>query len=176
MAGEIELAVRFIHIAFGVTWVGSSVFFGHAVVGGLRKAPASARGPARFSINRNLSLSLAVVVGPLTIASGVLNQYLIARELDYTSTLWNQALGAALFITLFMMAVGYAILLPTLRKIQALTKRNPPEWPVGNEPGVSAEMAALEKRGMVWGIVDTVLGVVAVIFMVVAVSARTGVL
>lgn len=166
MAEWLQFIVRFLHVLFGIAWVGGSLFFGHSVAGGLRKAPPEVQGPATIAVMRK-AMTFFLVAGVLTIVFGVWNQLLIAGELDYRSGRWNVLLGASLVTALLMLGIGAFNNLPTFRKLEAMP---PPEGPPGEE------RQALAKRMMIGGLSITLLGVLAVGLMVAAVATRMGVL
>lgn len=160
MADVIPTLVRLLHVFFGVVWVGGSVFFGHSVVGGLRKQPPQVMGPAMMAIQGKM-FTLFLVAGPATVAFGVWNQYLMAGTVSYQGGAWNMILGAALVLSLAAIGVAVGNNLPAFRRMKAAFAAS------GGRP--TAEIEGLRKRVMAGGIVMTALVVLALVLMVLAV-------
>lgn len=158
MASWLEVIVRFLHILFGVAWVGGGLFYGHSVLGGLRKAPPEVRGPAMMSIGKK-QMTFFLVAGPLTFLFGLWNQFLLFGGFNYSASPVNQALGVGFVLTLVMLAISFGVTYPTFRKLEAL---GPPRGPP------SAELMGLQKRLMMAGMSTVALGVIVIAFMVVA--------
>ncbi len=167
MADTLQVVVRFLHIFFGVAWVGGALFYGHSVAGGLKDQPPQVKGPAMGAIQGKM-MSLFLVAGPATLIFGLWNQYLMTGALNFRDSLWNVLLGASLVLTLIMLAIAFAWNLPTFRKLEDLTAGGPPQ-------GSAAEEAEdLKKRLMIGGMSITGLGVVVLVLMVVATASRFG--
>lgn len=168
MADWLQFAVRFLHIFFGVTWVGGAVFYGHSVVGGLMRATPQVRAQAMLGIVGKM-MTLFMIAGPLTILFGLWNQYLIYGDLAFHGTTGKTLLGASLVLSVVTLGIGLLWNRPTFNKLKAIAAGpQPPPAAVG------AEAARLGRRMMVGGIAMTVLLVVALGLMVAATMARVG--
>lgn len=164
MADTLQLIVRFLHILFGVAWVGGALFYGHAVAGGLKNLPAQVKGPAMGAVQRKM-MSLFLVAGPATLIFGLWNQYLVSGALNFRDSTWNMLLGASLVLTVIMLAIAFLWNLPAFRRLEELTAEGAPQGSDGEE----AE--DLKKRLMIGGMTITVLGVVVLALMVAATLA-----
>lgn len=164
--GALYVTVRFLHILFGVAWVGGALLYGHSVVGGLRSAPPQVRGPAMLRIVEKM-LTFFLTAGPLTILFGVWNQWIIMGELRYEGGTWNVLLGGALLLALAMFGLGLGLQRPTFLKLRALAAAHPN----GPPPDL---VAPLQKRQMIGGLAITAMGVVALLLMVAATATRAG--
>lgn len=168
MADWLQFAVRFLHIFFGVTWVGGAVFYGHSVVGGLMRTTPQVRMQAMLGIVGKM-MTLFFLVGPLTILFGVWNQYLVYGDVAFEGSTAKVLLGASLVISVLTLAIGVFWNRPAFNKLKEIAAGpQPPPAAVG------AEAARMGKRMMIGGIAMTVLLVIALGLMVAATMARVG--
>lgn len=170
MADWLQFTVRFLHIFFGVTWVGGAVFYGHSVVGGLMRATPQVRAQAMLGIVGKM-MTLFMIVGPLTILFGLWNQYLIygSDMFQGVNASAKTMLGVSFVLSIATLLVGILWNRPAFNKLKAIAAGpQPPPAPV------AAEAARMGKRMMVGGITMTVLLVVALGLMVAATLARVG--
>lgn len=168
-ANWLEVTVRFLHILFGIAWIGA-LLYTHVIGAALRRLPPPQGGPAMLAIGKR-GLPASFALGVLTILFGVWNQFIVYGELSYQDTTANVALGVALIVSLALLALLGGVQIPTLRKLEAMAPKGPPA--AGAPAGPPAGMLALQKRMMMMLMVGTVLALVAVLAMVVATLART---
>lgn len=159
MADVLALAVRFLHVLFGLAWVGGLLFFGHAFVGGVRDLRDEVRRDAMM-VGIEKAATFSAVAGPLTLLLGLWNQYLISGGLRFRGETWNVLLGAAVVLTLAMLGLLFGLTWPSL---QALEEKR-------GSPGEH------ERRARVGLMATAGVGVVVVLLMVLAQGARTGLL
>lgn len=156
----LSLIVRMAHIVTAVLWVGGAVYAGFIVGRSLMSQPPQVRGPAMGAIGPR-GYKFLTWMGVLTIVFGVWNGMLIGgNDLGGVSDLWRNLMGASLVIAVVMMGLAGAIIGPSLKKMAA-----------GPAPD---QAAAIQKRLMMTSMANIALGVLAVILMVWATSARAG--
>lgn len=159
MADVLALAVRFLHVTFGVAWVGGLLFFGHAFLGGVGRLREEVRREAMMT-GIEKAATLSAVAGPLTLLLGLWNQYLISGTLRFRGATWNLLLGTAVVLTLVMLGLLFGMTWPSL---QALNE----------DRGQPSEH---ERRARVGLVASAGVGLVVVLLMVLAQGARTGLL
>lgn len=160
LVGDIlGIVLRFLHIVFGVMWIGA-VFYG---VGVLRVALPRVDMPARKAVLRHL-LPVAIHYIPvsaiMTIITGAI-LYLYLGQFQgviLLGTEWGRILLGALLLTLATFAYGMVIVIGAGKAIA----RHLEEEACNHQ----AEVGALQRRFNVGQIVVLVLGLVIIAIMV----------
>lgn len=159
MADALLVAVRFLHVLFGLAWVGGLLFFGHAFMGGIRTLRDEVRVEA-MEAGIEKAATFSAVAGPVTLLLGLWNQYLVSGTLRFRGSTWNVLLGAAVVLTLVMLGLVFGMVWPSLQALKA-DRGSPGEH---------------ERRAQVGLLSAAAVGVVVVLLMVLAEAARTGLL
>lgn len=141
----------FLHIAAAILWVGGGTALG-AMMGRLQKAQA---GPAMGAVGAQMeffSKALFMPASLLAVVSGV--------AMVLTGDVWEFedpwiAVGLAGF--LFTMIIGMAVMGPTGKKLKELGPNRPPG---------DAEVAGLQAKMKRFGMINTLVLWVVVVFMV----------
>ena len=175
MADASHLVIRFIHILSGVVWVGGIFLWSMIIAPALAKGVTpQVRGPVMQALIPRISRYFGIA-GPLTILTGLWTMGLIVGFDGIVPAFrggeWGIALGAALVITLVMLVIAFGIVIPAgKRMLQMMPKPGAAPPPAGPPP---PEMMALGKRLMMAAMANMLLGTLALLTMVWAVTART---
>jgi uncharacterized membrane protein len=157
MPDVLAATVRFLHVLFGLAWVGGLLFFGHAFLGGINKLRDEVRVEA-MQTGIEKAATFSAVAGPVTLILGLWNQYLVAGTLRFRGGTWNVLLGAAVLVTLAMLGLLFGMVWPSLQALEGKTGGP-------SEHERRARMGLMSSAG---------LGVVVLMLMVLAEGTRTG--
>lgn len=157
-----DMALRMLHIVFGMFWIGSDVFITFLLVPQLR-----ALGPA---IERPVLRALFRVVPPFLMTSSVITVVagvLLMGRMKAWSVLFVSGWGMALFIGLVLtgvaMIVGFGIVPPITMRLEKLSRAIEGRTPTPDE---SRELDRLAQRVTVLARTNSVLLIIVVVAMV----------
>ena len=161
------VALRLLHIGFGVFWAGAMAMMAWFIIPSVRAAgPAGGRVMQELIGARRLSVWLATAAG-LTILSGAVMFWRLARGgSGWARSHMGMTISTGAAAALIAYALGMAVSVPTSKKIAALGARmqsagGPPD------PALGAEMQALQQRAYTIARVIAMLVFVAVLAMAV---------
>jgi len=120
---------------------------------------------ANFGLRFQKAVSSRLVL-PLAIFQGITGVLIIwYAKLDLLSTTW---LLVAIVLYLIALTISFTVLIPTADKLIAATSGPPPQPPPGAPPpsGPPPHIAALVKRGRMFGMINAILIVLIVFLMV----------
>ena len=123
----IMLALRIVHILFGLFWAGTAIALAAFVIPAARaNGPTGGRLLREIMQRRRLSASLAVS-GALTILSGATMYWRIATDMHdaWVRSRPGLALGLGGITALIAFALGGGVAAPTARKLEALASDAP---------------------------------------------------
>ena len=153
----VMLALRIVHIVFGLFWAGTSIALAAFVIPAARgNGPAGGRLLRELMQRRRLSASLAVA-SALTILSGATMYWRIATDMHdaWVRSRPGIVLGFGGLTALIAFALGGGVAAPTARKLEALAHvgtdsatemaLEPPPQP-GPPPEITAEAERLQMR------------------------------
>ncbi len=121
------LALRIVHILFGLFWAGTAIALAAFVIPAARaNGPTGGRLLRELMQRRRLSASLAVA-GALTILSGATMYWRIATDMHdaWVRSRPGLALGLGGITALVAFALGGGVAAPTARKLEALASDAP---------------------------------------------------
>jgi len=145
------LALRIVHILFGLFWAGTAIALAVFVIPAARaNGPTGGRLLREIMQRRRLSASLAVAAA-LTILSGATMYWRIATDMHdaWVRSRPGLVLGFGGLTALVAFALGGAVAAPTARKLEALTRGAPrsipePEHALAHVAADAATALALE--------------------------------
>ena len=123
----VMLALRIVHIVFGLFWAGTSIALAAFVIPAARgNGPAGGRLLRELMQRRRLSASLAVA-SALTILSGATMYWRIATDMHdaWVRSRPGLVLGFGGLTALIAFALGGGVAAPTARKLEALSRDAP---------------------------------------------------
>lgn len=130
-AQTIMLALRIVHILFGLFWAGTAIALAAFVIPAARaKGRTGGRMLREIMQRRRLSASLAVA-GALTILSGAMMYWRIATDMHdaWVRSRPGLVLGFGGLMALIAFALGGGVAAPTARKLEALASAAPRSIP-----------------------------------------------
>lgn len=196
MAGTYAWLVRFLHILSGVTMVGGVFLWSMVIMPSLqRRLPPHVRGPFLNVVFPRVSRYLTLA-GILTIVTGFWTMGVIVDFGNigtmFSNSPWGHALGAGLAAVVLMMIIALTIIQPSANRLLALGAAAAAQAPpvavatVGGQAAAAAptqaavtapaspppEVAALQKRLAIAGMVNVLLAVASLALMAYAVNLR----
>jgi uncharacterized membrane protein len=125
------LALRIVHILFGLFWAGTAIALAAFVIPAARaNGPAGGRLLREIMQRRRLSASLAIA-GAITILSGATMDWRIATDMhdSWVRSRPGLVLGFGGLMALIAFALGGGVAAPTARKLEALARNAPRSMP-----------------------------------------------
>lgn len=157
--------IRFLHILSGVMWVGGIFMWSMLIAPTVqRRLPPQVAGPFMGVIVPRLSRYLSLA-GVVTVVTGLWTMGLITGFGSvvpvFQNQSWGRVLGAALVLALGMLGVAFGLIIPAANRLLAIMANAPKPAP-GTPPGPPPpEVPRLQKRLMMGGMINLVLGTIA---------------
>lgn len=161
----LHAVLRVLHIGAAVVWIGGGTLWGLVIMPTLQQLGPTLPKGAMPTIGGRV-LKVIPHAGVATLVFGALTMWTLGGfSAPLATSTWAMLLNLGLLITLVMLVLVFALLVPTFKKMSAMmaAATGPP----------TPDFLALSKKMTTFSKVNLALGWLVVLLMVVAVAQRT---